>query len=158
MLKKLTFVYTTTSTLYSFNRFDNFGLFSWIEVCCFWRGNNNAFINTDGLEIIFYRHSDGSHLCLQACSTCTNQTVKWVNKFFWMKEIELYFFFKIFYSNECSFPLQSFCRKHKSEKYFSFTNHKLQLVLQSLNISKSNVHHVDSTSIGISGNQNFPSC
>ena len=94
MLKKLTFVYTTTSTLYSFNRFDNFGLFSWIEVCCFWRGNNNAFINTDGLEIIFYRHSDGSHLCLQACSTWTNQTVKWWTNFFEWKKLNFIFFSK----------------------------------------------------------------
>ena len=38
--------------------------------------HNNAFINTNGLEIIFYTHSDGLHLCLQARSACTNQTVK----------------------------------------------------------------------------------
>ena len=38
--------------------------------------NNNAFINTNGLETMFYTHSDGLHLCLQARSTCTNQTVK----------------------------------------------------------------------------------
>ena len=107
--KKLAFfTYTTTSTLYSFfNRFDNFSLFSWIEVCCLWRGNSNAFINiikTNGLEIILYRHSDGSHLCLQARSICRNQTVKWMNKFFWMKEIELYYYyyyFKALDSNEC---------------------------------------------------------
>ena len=34
-----------------------------------------------------------AQVLLASPSTCTNQTVKWMNKFFWMKEIELYYFF-----------------------------------------------------------------
>ena len=34
-----------------------------------------------------------AQVLLASLSTCTNQTVKWMNKFFWMKEIKLYYFF-----------------------------------------------------------------
>ena len=72
--------------------------------------NNNAFINTNGLEIIFYTHSDGLHLCLQGRSACTNQTVKWMNKLnnFLNKRNRtffFFFFFKAFCSNECSIQM-----------------------------------------------------
>ena len=62
--------------------------------------NNNAFINTNGLEIIFYTHSDGLHLCLQGRSACTNQTVKWMNKLnnFLNKRNRTFFFFFSFQS------------------------------------------------------------
>ena len=98
-----------------------------------------------------------AQVLLTSLSTCTNQTVKWMNKFFWMKEIELFFFFQnvlfrwMFDSND-SVPLQFFWLKHNSDEYFFFHKCNLQLVWQSLNVSKSNVCHMDSTSTELSGN------
>ena len=119
------FTYTTPSTLYFFfNRFDNFGFFSWIEICCFWRGNNNAFINTNGLEIIFYRHSDGLHLWRQARSTLHAQikmSDEWTKFFEWKKSnfvsVQNVLFKLIFDSND-SVPLPFFWLKHNGEIYF----------------------------------------
>ena len=69
-----------------------------------------------------------AQVLLTSLSTCTNQTVKWMNKFFWMKEIELFFFFfKMFYSDECSIQMILFHCNFSDwnitvMNIFSFTN------------------------------------
>ena len=129
MLKKTCFVLLTpllsfNSTLYSFNRFDKFGLFYGIEVCCLWRGSNDAFMNTDGLEIIFYRHSNGSYLCLQARSTLHKSNCQMNEHIFLIERNRTFFFqhvlFKWMFDSNDSFSLQFFWIKYNREKYFFF--------------------------------------
>ena len=81
---------------------------------------------------------------------------EWTNFFEWKKSNFIIFFqnvlFKWMFDSNDSVPLQFFWLKHNSDEYFFFHKYNLQLVWQSLNISKSHVCHMDSTSTELSGN------